>query len=144
MIKVTVHEKRRVNEEEPTPASSPSRKSRQRGAQTTPTHLHWCGTNPPSSWLAQSVSPWSRCYEIGSHFYHFPTVFINKSNLHFTVHQCHICALYINVQYMNVYHTICMHNISIHVYHTTYISHTFMSYCICVTYMYHTTYMYVS
>ena len=40
MIKVTVHEKRRVNEEQPTPASSLSRKSRQRGAQTTPTHLH--------------------------------------------------------------------------------------------------------
>jgi len=31
MVKVTVHEKRRVNEEQPTPASSPSRKSRQRG-----------------------------------------------------------------------------------------------------------------
>jgi len=28
MIKVTVHEKRRVNEEQPTPASSPSRKSK--------------------------------------------------------------------------------------------------------------------
>ena len=40
MVKVTVHEKRRVNEEQPTPASSPSRKSRQRGAQTTPAHLH--------------------------------------------------------------------------------------------------------
>jgi len=54
MIKVTVHEKRRVNEEQPTPASSPSRKSRQRGAQTTPAHLHWCGANPPSSWLTQA------------------------------------------------------------------------------------------
>ena len=31
MIKVTVQEKRRVNEEQPTPANSPSRKSRQRG-----------------------------------------------------------------------------------------------------------------
>jgi len=56
MIKVTVHEKRRVNEEQPTPASSTSRKSRQRGAQTTPAHLHWCGANPPSSWLAQAAS----------------------------------------------------------------------------------------
>ena len=45
MIKVTVHEKRRVNEEQPTPASSPSRKSRQRCANTTTTHLHWCGVN---------------------------------------------------------------------------------------------------
>jgi len=51
---VTVPEKRRVNEEQPTSASSPSRKSRQRGAQTTPAHLHWCGANPPSSWLAQA------------------------------------------------------------------------------------------
>ena len=50
MIKVTVHEKRRVNEKQPTPASSPSRKSRQHGAQTTPAHLHWCGAKPPSSW----------------------------------------------------------------------------------------------
>jgi len=49
MVKVTVHEKRRVNEEQPTPASSPSCKSRQRCAQTTPAHLHWCGANPPSS-----------------------------------------------------------------------------------------------
>jgi len=40
MIKVTVQEKRRVNEEQPTPASSPSRKSRQRVAQTTPANLH--------------------------------------------------------------------------------------------------------
>jgi len=36
MIKVTVHEKRRVNEEQPTPASSPSRKSRQHSAQQQP------------------------------------------------------------------------------------------------------------
>jgi len=43
---VTVHEKRRVNEEQPTPASSPSRKSRQRGAQTTPAHLHCTGVEP--------------------------------------------------------------------------------------------------
>jgi len=49
MIKVTVQEKRRVNEEQPTPASSPSRKSRQRGAQTTLAYLHWCEANPPSS-----------------------------------------------------------------------------------------------
>jgi len=51
MIKVTVHEKRRVNEEQPTSASlsSLSRKSRQRGAQSTPAHLHWCGANPSSS-----------------------------------------------------------------------------------------------
>ena len=55
MIKVTVLEKRRVNEEQPPPASSPSRKSRQRGAQTTPAHLHWCGANPPSSWPRSSV-----------------------------------------------------------------------------------------
>jgi len=56
MIKVTVHEKRRVNEEQPTPASSPSRKSRQRSTQTTPAHLHWCGANPPSSWPTQVAS----------------------------------------------------------------------------------------
>jgi len=49
MIKVTVQEKRRVNEEQPTPANSPSRKSRQRGAQTTPAHLHWFEDNPPNS-----------------------------------------------------------------------------------------------
>ena len=49
MIIVTVQEKQRVNEEQPTPASSPSRKSRQRSAQTTPAHLHWCEANPPSS-----------------------------------------------------------------------------------------------
>jgi len=40
MVKVTLHEKRRVDEEQPTPTSSPSCKSRQRGAQTTPAHLH--------------------------------------------------------------------------------------------------------
>jgi len=48
-VKMNVHEKRRVNEEQPTPASSPSRKSRQRCAQITPAHLHWCEANPPSS-----------------------------------------------------------------------------------------------
>ena len=76
MIKVTVHEKRRVNEEQPTPASSPLRKSRERGAQTTPAHLHWCGANPPSSWPTHVASSGvDRCSDIGSHFHHFPTVF---------------------------------------------------------------------
>ena len=56
MVKVTVHEKRRVNEEQPTPASSPSRKSRQRGTQTTATNLHWCEANPPSSWSTHVAS----------------------------------------------------------------------------------------
>jgi len=69
MIKVTFHKKRRVNEDQPTSASSPSRKSRQRGAQTTPTHLHWCGANPPSSNPCRELR--SRCSEIGSHFHHF-------------------------------------------------------------------------
>ena len=41
MLKVTIHEKRMVNEEQPTPANSPSCKSRQRDAQTTTAHLHW-------------------------------------------------------------------------------------------------------
>jgi len=75
MIKVTVQEKRRVNEEQPTPASSPSRKSRQRGAQTTPAHLHWCEANPPSSWQTHVASSGVGCSEIGSHFHHFPAVF---------------------------------------------------------------------
>ena len=56
MAKVIVHEKRRANEEQPTPAGSPSRKSRQHGAQTTPAHLHWCETNPPSSWSTYVAS----------------------------------------------------------------------------------------
>jgi len=56
MVKVTVHEKRRVNEEQPTPASSPSSKSRQRGSQTTPAHLHWCEASPPSSWSTHVAS----------------------------------------------------------------------------------------
>ena len=55
MVKVTVHDKRSVNEEQLTPASSPSRKSLQRGAQTTPAHLHWCEANPPSSWSTHVV-----------------------------------------------------------------------------------------
>ena len=76
---MTVHEKQRVNEEQPTPASSPSHKSRQHSAQTTPAHLHWCGANPPSSWLAQAASR-SQCSEIGSHFHHFPAV-TTKSSL---------------------------------------------------------------
>jgi len=42
-------EKRKFNEEQPNP---PITQSRQRGAQTTSTHLHWCGANPPSSWPA--------------------------------------------------------------------------------------------
>ena len=56
MIKMIVQEKRRVNEEQTTPACSPSRKSRQRGAQTTPTHLHWCEANPLSSWPTHVAS----------------------------------------------------------------------------------------
>jgi len=48
MIKVTVHEKRRVNEEQPTPVAA-IKQSRQRGAQTTPAHLHWCAADPISS-----------------------------------------------------------------------------------------------
>ena len=74
MIKVTVHEKRRVNEEQPTSASlsSLSRKSRQRGAQSTPAHLHWCGANPSSSWPTMSETPKSM---LQSHFHHFPAGF---------------------------------------------------------------------
>jgi len=75
MIKVTVQEKRRVNEEQSTPASSPSRKSRQRGAQTTPANLHWCEANPPSSWPTHVASSGVGCSEIGSHFHHFPAIF---------------------------------------------------------------------
>ena len=56
MVKMTVHEKRRVNEGQPTPASSPSRKSRQHGAQTTPAHLHWCEANLSSSWSTHVAS----------------------------------------------------------------------------------------
>jgi len=56
MVKVTAHEKRRVNKEQPTPASSPSRKSRQRSAQTRPAHLNWCEANPPSSWFTHVAS----------------------------------------------------------------------------------------
>ena len=56
MVKVTVHEERSVNEEQPTPASSPLRKSRQRGAQTTPAHLHWCEANPPISWSTHALA----------------------------------------------------------------------------------------
>ena len=56
MVKVTVHEKQRFNERQPTPASSPSRKLRQRGAQTTPARLHWCEANPPSSWSTHVAS----------------------------------------------------------------------------------------
>jgi hypothetical protein len=52
----SAHEKRRVNEEQPTPASKPITQSRQRDAQTTPAHLHWCGADPPSSWPAQAAS----------------------------------------------------------------------------------------
>jgi len=74
MVNVTVHEKRRVNEEQPTPASRPSRKSRQRGAQTTPAHLHWCKANPPSLWSTHVASSRVGCSEIGSHFHHFPAV----------------------------------------------------------------------
>jgi len=60
MIKVTVHEKRRVIEEQPTPASKPIMQSRQCDAQTTPAHLHWCGAHPPSSvknTTSQNVRP---------------------------------------------------------------------------------------
>jgi len=56
MIRLTVREKRRVNEEQLNPANSPSRKSRQRCAQTTTAHLHWCGANPPSSWPTHVAS----------------------------------------------------------------------------------------
>jgi len=54
----------------------PITQSRQRGAQTTPAHLHWCGAYPPSSWPAQAAS--SRVYALkyDSHFGHFPAVFI--------------------------------------------------------------------
>ena len=44
-------EKRKVSEEQPNP-QKPTTQSRQRGAQTTSAHLHWCGANPPSSWPA--------------------------------------------------------------------------------------------
>ena len=44
-------EKRKVNEEQPNP-QQPIKQLRQRSAQRTFAHLHWCGANPPSSWLA--------------------------------------------------------------------------------------------
>ena len=37
-------------------SQQPITQSRQRGAQTTPAHLHWCGAYPPSSWPAQAAS----------------------------------------------------------------------------------------
>jgi len=47
-------ETRKVNEKQPKP-STPSTQSRQRGAQTTPAHLHWCGAYPPTSRPAQAA-----------------------------------------------------------------------------------------
>ena len=48
----SAHEKRRVNEEQPTPASSPSRNH-----DNTVTRKHlWCGADPPSSWPTQVAS----------------------------------------------------------------------------------------
>jgi len=88
MIKVTVQEKRRVNEEQPTPASSPSRKSRQRGAQTTTTHVHWCEANPPSAWTTHVASSWVGCSEIGSHFHHFPAVFLVELSFRYICGDC--------------------------------------------------------
>jgi len=44
-------EKRRVNEKQPNPQCLITQ-SRQRSAQTTSIHLHWCGADPHSSWPA--------------------------------------------------------------------------------------------
>jgi len=57
-------EKRKVNEEQPTP-QQPITQSRQRGAQTTPAHLYWCGAYPPS---CPSCELTSQCSEIGFTF----------------------------------------------------------------------------
>jgi len=37
------------------PPQQPITQSRQRGAQTTSAHLHWCGADPPSSWPTHVV-----------------------------------------------------------------------------------------
>jgi len=61
MTKVTVQQKQRVHEEQPTPTSSPSRKSRQLNAQTTPAHLHWFEANPPWATLVATSRVRSSC-----------------------------------------------------------------------------------
>jgi len=48
----TRNERSTKNNEFPQLAITPSR---QRGAQTTPAHLHWCRADPPSSWPAQAA-----------------------------------------------------------------------------------------
>jgi len=50
----------------------PITQSRQRGAQTTPAHLHWCGAYQPSSWPAQDASSRVDASKQDSHFRHFP------------------------------------------------------------------------
>ena len=73
MIKVTVHEKRRVNEEQPTlqaahHANHDSAAPRQ--------HLLICTGAEPIHQVNPCRELRSRCSEIGSHFHHFPAVFI--------------------------------------------------------------------
>ena len=48
--------KQRCSRSTTNPRKQPIMQSRQRGAQTTPAHLHWCRADPPSSWPAQAVS----------------------------------------------------------------------------------------
>ena len=78
MFKVTVHEKQRVNEEQPTPASSPSRKSQQ-GNQTTSRSSALVLSQSTKFMARPSRELQSRCSEIGSHFHHFPAVYVVRS-----------------------------------------------------------------
>ena len=67
----------------------PITQSRQRGAQTTPAHLHWCGAYPPSSWPTQAASSRVDALKQDSHFRHFPAVSTERTICDIG----HICSL---------------------------------------------------
>jgi len=85
MIKVTVHEKREVNEKRPNTHNSSSHNHDSAAPRQHPAHLHWCGADPPSSWPTHIVGHKSNLLKLGYIFAIFAGFFVLVTNL------LHVC-----------------------------------------------------
>ena len=77
MIKVNVHEETKGRWKNDQTLHQLITQSRQRGAQTTSAHLHWCGPDPSSSWPAQVASHKGHAPKRGYILAIFEGVFLN-------------------------------------------------------------------
>jgi len=101
------------------PPQQPITQSRQRGAQTTSAHLHWCGADPPNSWPTHVVGHKSvfpkrgYIFDIFAGFFMYHrcvTSYMKQSHLH-VKNSCHVWRSHVYIWMSLITHVneTCLH-----------------------------------